>query len=39
MCGIVGAVAARDVPAILKTNSFRIRKQLTAALKILQAKQ
>ena len=29
----------RDVPAILKTNSFRIRKQLTAALKILQAKR
>ena len=29
----------RDVPAVLKTNSFRIRKQLTATLKILQAKR
>ncbi len=27
----------RDVPAILKANSFQIRRQVTAALKILQA--
>ena len=29
----------RDVPTILMTSSFRIRKQLTAALKKLQAKR
>ncbi len=28
----------RDVPAILNANSFQIRRQLTSALKILQAK-
>ncbi len=27
----------RDVPAILKANNFQIRRQLTAALKILRA--
>jgi len=29
----------RDVPAILKANSFQIRRQLTAALKILRDRQ
>ncbi len=29
----------RDVPAILKANSFQIHRQLTAALKILRARR